>query len=254
MAFLGKNHSRIEEAKKAESRANNVPVPIGAQGTCILTDFKMLKSKDKQQQDGSVKEGTPYIEMHFRIIDNSEHQGKVLKKQWWFMDSAKMDAAGRFQIFLDDMERLGLPREVRLNHETPAEIGDYFLTKEDVTFHFNVVHNQYNTLDDQKEIKLSSVQSHIPATDSVAPPVSMGKSPASAPAPTTTAAPSQASPTAPTEQSAGGRPMPKAGQEVSYLEQKCIVVEAWPDSGKLHIKGIDNPGMEKIVKVENLDS
>jgi len=239
MAFLGKNHGRIEEAKKAESRSNNVPVPVGAQGTCILTDFKMLKSKDKTQQDGSVKEGTPYIEMHFRVIDNSEHQGKVLRKQWWFMDSAKMDAAGRFQIFLDDMERLGLPRELRQNHESPSEIGDYFLSKEECSFHFSVVYNQYNTLDDQKEIKLTTVQSHIPATDSVAPPVSVGKSPT----------PITQSPTPPSAVA-----MPAKGSEVSYLEQKCVVVDAWPESGKIHIKGVDNPGMEKIVKVENLDS
>jgi hypothetical protein len=235
MAFLGKNHGRIEEAKKAESRANNVPVPVGAQGTCILTDFKMLKSKDKTQQDGSIKEGTPYIEMHFRIIDNSEHQGKVLRKQWWFMDSAKMDAGGRFQIFLDDMERLGLPRELRQNHESPAELGDYFLSKEDTTFHFSIVYNQYNTLDDQKEIKLTTVQAHVPSTDAVVPP-----SAPSIPKPAST--PASSSPSTPSK-----------GTEVSYLEQKCVVVEAWPDSGKVHIKGIDNPGMEKIVKVENLD-
>jgi len=251
ISFLGKNHSKIEDAKRAEARGNNVPLPIGAAGTCIMTGFKLSKSKDKVQTDGSTKEGTPFIEMELKVIDNSEHAGKTVKKQWWFMDSAKMDAAGRFQIFLDDMEKLGLPREVRMNHESPAEIGDYFLSKEDLTFHFGIVHNQYNTLDDQKEVKLTPIQSHIAATDDVNPPSTSHHKPVtSKPAPVDMT-PAPAPVAAPVASSPG---LPKVGDEVFYLDQKCKVLEVYPDSGKVHLKGIDNPGMEKITLASNLDS
>lgn len=245
MGFLGRNHTKIQEAKNAESRANNIPVPMHAEGTCVVTEFKFGKSKDKQNQDGSVKEGSPFGEMHLTVVDHPEHSGKVLKRQWWFTDSPKMDAAGRYQMFLDDMEKLGLPREIRMNHDSPSDIGDYFLTKEGLTLHFRIVENKYNSYDDFKEVRLSTIESHIPSNDSVAPPVGLGNgvpapSVAQAPAPTTAASPVPPSAL-------------KPGTKVVYLEQDCVVVDFFADTNKVHIKGADNPGFEKIVAVDKLE-
>lgn len=236
MSFYGKNQTRIEEAKAAESRLQNIPVPIGSTGVCIVTDFKFDKSKDKQNPDGSTKEGSAFCQIVLNIVDHADHAGKQLRKTYWFSDSANMTAAGRYEIFLNDMERLGLPREVRVGHDSPAEIGEYFLQKEGLTFHFEIVQDQYARLDDNKGIRLATIEQHIEPTDSIAPSV--------APAPTQTAAQSQATSTA----------LPSKGSTVKHLEMEWTVVDVFPDSKKVQIKAIDDPKMERIVTVDKLDS
>lgn len=246
MSFFGKNQTKIEEAKNAESRLQNIPVPIGATGVCIVTDFKFDKSKDKTNPDGSVKEGSAYAQIVLNIIDHPEHAGKQLRKTYWFSDSANMTAAGRYEIFLNDMQKLGLPREIRTGHDSPAEIGEYFLQKEGYSLHFEIVQDQYARLDDNKGIRLATIEQHIEPTDSIAPSVPSPNVPASpsvAPAPTQTAAPSQAAPTA----------LPSKGSTVKHLEMEWTVTEVFPDAGKVSIKAVDDPRMERIVAVDKLD-
>jgi hypothetical protein len=240
MSFLGRNANAIEQAKTAESRLSNVPVPLGASGTCIVTGFSFNSTKDKPQADGTTKVGTPFCEMVLPIVDHPEHQGKTLKKLWWFGDSAKMTSAGRYEMFLNDMEKLGLPREIRSGHQSVSEIGDYFLSKEGLAFHWSIYADQYG--EDGKSIRLSTMDTVIEANDSVMPPMGM---PASAPATTPVAAPT---PTAPP---AG---LPAVGAEVKYLEQSWKVVDVFAGSGKIQIKGIDNPANEKVILASNLDS
>ena len=251
MSFYGKNQTRIEEAKSAESRMQNIPVPIGSTGVCIITDFKFDKSKDKTNPDGSFKEGSAYAQIVLNIIDHPDHAGKQLRKTYWFSDSANMTAAGRYEIFLNDMERLGLPREVRVGHDSPAEIGEYFLQKEGHSLHFEIIQDQYNRLDDNKGIRLATVEQHIEPTDSIAPSVpspnvagstQSSASPSAAPAPTPTAAPSQASPSA----------LPSKGSKVTHLEMEWTVVEVFESSSKVQIKSVDDPTMEKIVHVDKV--
>ena len=236
MSFLGRNANAIEQAKTAESRLSNVPVPLGASGTCIVTGFSFNSTKDKLQADGTTKVGTPFCEMVLPIVDHPEHQGKTLKKLWWFGDSAKMTSAQRFEMFLNDMEKLGLPREIRSGHQSVSEIGDYFLTKEGLAFHWSIYADQYG--EDGKSIRLSTMDTVIEANDSVMPPMGM-------PAPAPVAAPT---PTAPP---AG---LPAIGAEVKYLEQSWKVVDVFAGSGKIQIKGIDNPANEKVILASNLDS
>ena len=238
MSFLGRNATAIEQAKTAESRLSSVPVPLGASGTCIVTGFKFDKSKDKQQPDGTVKEGTPYCEITMPIVDHPEHQGKVLRKTYWFANSAKMTQAGRFEMFLNDMEKLGLPREVRTGCQSPAEIGEYFLTKEGLAFHFDIYADQYG--DDGKSIRLATMETVIESNDSIMPPMGM-------PAPVAAPSPTPAAVAAPVG-------LPEVGATVKYLEQSWKVVDVFPGSGKIQIKGIDNPANEKVVLAANLDS
>ena len=251
MSFYGRNTTKIEEAKQAESRLQNVPLPIGASGSAIVTGFKLDKSKDKKNPDGSTKEGTPYCEMTFNVIDNEAYQGKTLRKQWWFATSANMDAAGRFEMFLNDLERIGLPREIRTNYESPTEIGSYFLETPGLAFHFQIIENPRNTLDDGKEIRLTPMDQHVPQDDSIVPSSMMQapKDPAvvsapavstPAPAPTPTVASSQETSTA----------LPTVGSSVKYLDMDWKVEEVFPDSKKLHLKNLDDPRMEKMVHVD----
>jgi hypothetical protein len=240
MSFLGRNANAIEQAKTAESRLSNVPVPLGASGTCIVTGFSFNSTKDKLQADGTTKVGTPFCEMVLPIVDHPEHQGKTLKKLWWFGDSPKMTSAQRFEMFLNDMEKLGLPREIRSGHQSVSEIGDYFLTKEGLAFHWSIYADQYG--EDGKSIRLSTMDTVIEANDSVMPPMGM-------PAPAPVAAPVAAPTPNPSTVE-----LPAIGAEVKYLEQSWKVVDVFAGSGKIQIKGIDNPANEKVILASNLDS
>lgn len=231
MSFVGRNATAIEQAKSAESRLSSIPVPLGASGTCIVTGFRFDKSKDKPNPDGTVKEGTPFCEMTMSIVDHPEHQGKTLRKTWWFSNSAKMTAIGRFEMFLNDMEKIGLPREIRTGHQSPSEIGEYFLSKEGLAFHFDIYADQYG--DDGKSVRLTTMESVIESNDSVAPPT--------------------IAPAAPTPAAAPTPGMPAVGTTVKYLEQSWKIVECFAASGKVHLKGIDDPSQEKMVLVSNLD-
>jgi hypothetical protein len=243
MSFFGRNSTRIEQAKQAEARLQNIPLPIGANGTCIPTGFKLSKSQDRKNPDGTTKEGTAYAEMTFSVIDHPEHQGKTLRKQWWFATSANMDAAGRYEMFLGDMERYGLPREIRVNHESPAEIGDWFLNQPGMAFHFQIVEDARNTLDDGKSVRLSTTEQHIEATDSVAPPSVPKPQGSTAPvAPTPTAAPSQAQAT-----------VPSLNQTVKHLEMNWMVTGVFAESGKVQVKNVDDPRMEKIIRIDQIE-
>ena len=255
MSFYGRNTTKIEEAKQAESRLQNVPLPVGASGSAIVTGFKLDKSKDKKNPDGSTKEGTPYCEMTFNVIDNEAYQGKTLRKQWWFATSANMDAAGRFEMFLNDLERIGLPREIRTNYESPTEIGSYFLETPGLAFHFQIIENLRNTLDDGKEIRLTPMDQHVPQDDSIVPPSMMQapKDPAAvAPVAVSlnfydvkeTVVASAPNPAAPAVA------LPTVGSSVKYLDMDWKVEEVFPDSKKLHLKNLDDPRMEKMVHVD----
>lgn len=249
MSFFGRNATRIEEAKKEESRLQNIPLPIGASGTCIPTGFKLSKSQDKKQQDGTTKEGTAYAEMSFAVIDHPDHQGKTLRRQWWFANSANMDAAGRYAMFLNDLERLGLPREVRVNHESPAELGDWFLGQPGLAFHFQIVEDARNTLDDGKSVRLSTTEQHIEPTDSVAPPsYPKPQGSAAAVAPTTAPAPAQT-----TAQSQASSAVPSRNQVVKHLGMEWTVTEVFADSGKVQVKNVDDPRMEKIIRLDQIE-
>jgi hypothetical protein len=48
--------------------------------------------------------------------------------------------------------------------------------------------------------------------------------------------------------------LPAIGAEVKYLEQSWKVVDVFAGSGKIQIKGIDNPANEKVILASNLDS
>jgi hypothetical protein len=238
MSFVGRNNTAIEQAKQAESRLSNIPVPLGTKGTCIITSFVFGKSKDKPNQDGTVKEGTPFCEIKTSIVDHPEHQGKTLRKTYWFSNSANMTAMGRFEMFLNDMEKIGLPREVRTGHQSPGEIGEYFLNKEGLALHFDVYPDEKYG-EDGKGLRFSNMDTVIASNDSIMPP---------------TAAPAPTAPTAPVAAPASVPGVPAVGAKVKYLEQVCEVVEVFESAGKVHIKGIDNPSLEKMVLISNLDS
>jgi hypothetical protein len=69
--------------------------------------------------------------------------------------------------------------------------------------------------------------------------------------PAPVAAPVAAPVPTPTAPPAG---LPAVGAEVKYLERSWKVVDVFAGSGKIQIKGIDNPADEKVILASNLDS
>jgi len=167
MSFLGQNSQAIEDVKKAELRTGNVPVPVGAEGTCIVTDFKFDQSKDKLQPDQTTKLGTPFCGLKCKVI-GGDHQGKTIQKTYWFSDSANMSSAGRFEMFLNDLVRMGLPEETKKGFTHPQELGDFFL-RDGVTLHWKCVEDNYAKQDDNKAIRFSATESIVDDSSSLVP-------------------------------------------------------------------------------------
>jgi len=166
--FFGQNSQVVEDVKKEESRSNNVPVPIGVSGVCLITGFMMGQTPKKTNEDGTTKEGSPFCQIELTIIEHPEHQGKILKKTWWLNPTAKQTVKDKFQRMFDDFERLGWPREKRLSLRQPDEIGSFFLEAQ-ATYRFEVVYDAYAGLDDNKSIRLVQTAGQLPENDSVVP-------------------------------------------------------------------------------------
>lgn len=157
--FYAKNATAIAEVKKAEARANNCPVPVGTLGQVVLVDFVLEKAKDKTI-DGVLQEGMYYAQMKFNIINHPQHKGKTLTKFSSFYDSANMTAMKRYEWFLNDLEFMGLPREIRTGHDSPQQLVDFFM-KEPMMFDFEVLADNpaYN---DGKKLQIRRPAEQVP--------------------------------------------------------------------------------------------
>lgn len=235
--FLGREHNKIEAAKQAEARLSNVPVPLGAKGKCLVTGFVFTTTPDKTENNTFVP-GKPLAEIQLTIVNHETHQGKVLKKQWWFTSSAKMDAAGRFEMFLNDLMKLGLPEEIRKNHENPEELAAFFLDN-DTVLHFEIVEDSYQRMDDGKGIRLSTVEGHIPKDDSIIPGI-VEQNPNNS---------TSTSPTIPSPKSK--EPVLSPGDITKYLGTEWTVTENF--GTKVQLKNNDDPKIQKIVSIADLD-
>ena len=148
-AFYGKSAVAIEEAKKAENSMSSGPCPVGWKGKCILLEAVAEKGKDKKNEDGTVKEGNPRVKMKYGIVDDETYSGKSFTKYWVFFDTKNFTKMQRFEMFLNDMEKMGLPRKVREEHQTMQELFNYFIEGE-FTFDVECVSDDY--ADDKKKM------------------------------------------------------------------------------------------------------
>jgi len=172
--FYGKNQSAIEEAKKAENSMSSGPAPVGWEGHCILLEAAAEQGKDKKDQNGNTVPGNPRIKMKFGITDDPKYSGKSFTKYWVFNDTANMDAMGRFQMFLNDCEAMGLPRSIREEHESMNELLNFFVEAETV-FEVKCITDNYSQ--DKKKMVVTAPQEAIDDTDSMVPTTTTQPSP-----------------------------------------------------------------------------
>lgn len=165
-AFYGKSAVAIDEAKKAENSMSSGPCPVGWKGKCVLLEAAAEKGKDKKNEDGTTSEGNPRVKIKFGIVDDETYSGKTFTKYWIFFDSKNMTKMQRFEMFLNDMEKMGLPREVREKHETMQELFNYFVEGE---FVFDVDCVTDNYADDKKKMVVVKLAEPVDTTTSMSP-------------------------------------------------------------------------------------
>lgn len=164
--FYGSHAQAVEEAKKAENTMATSPTPVGWKGKCVLLEAVASKSKDKKQEDGTMRPGNPYVNLKYGIVGDERYQGKTFTKNYTFSDSKNATAGDRFGWFLNTCENLGLPRDIRENHTRLSEVLDWLLTSEQV-FECECVPSDYTT--DKKDMVVRRGEEAVDTSMSMAP-------------------------------------------------------------------------------------
>lgn len=213
--FLAKNATAVEEAKKAENSMQTCVMPVGWKGHAIVVGATADKGKDRKDDKGNTVEGNEYINIEFNVVNSEEYAGKKFSLHWSFYDSEKATAAQRFEWCLNEMENIGLPREIREEFTDITQVLDHFI-KSDVVYDCEVVHNQYRR-GDKKEVKVTLVQS-VSNDSSMAP---------SSPTPTV-----------------------EVGGKVSFMGKDWEVLAV--DGDEIKIKS-PTTGTERVIKASDMD-
>lgn len=165
--FRSRNQSAIADAKKAENTMSTCKMPVGWDGQAVCTAGVADQGKDRKDDKGNTVEGRPFVRLEFEVVNDPQYSGSKFSKVWSFFDSEKLDAATRYEWFLNDLENLGLPREVRETYEDETELMDYFINGDDV-FEASVEHNAY-LRGDQKEVKVRASSGSVDSSASMTP-------------------------------------------------------------------------------------
>jgi len=217
--FLSRNAKAVQEAKEAENTMQTCKMPIGWKGYCVCTGAEAGKRKDRKDEKGNTQEGREYMRLEFNVVNDTEYAGSKFVLNWSFWDTEKATALDRFEWALNEMENLGLPRELRASPDTtPADILNFF-AKGDTVYECEVIRNEYRR-GDQKEVKVRNVES-VDGVENMAP--------ESAHKPTSTMSP---------------------GQDVKYMGKDWELVDA--DGDDLVIKS-KNTGQTRNIKASDLD-
>lgn len=171
--FLAKNSEAVKHAKEAENTMQTCAMPIGWKGQVICVDAVADKGKDRKDDKGNVVEGRDFIRLEFSVVNDSEYQGKKAAVVWVFFDTDKATSMDRFEWCLNELENLGLPREVRQGFNDISEVLEHFSNGDEV-FEAEVVENKFRR-GDQKELKVRR-HSVVDNTTSMAPPSADHKS------------------------------------------------------------------------------
>lgn len=233
MSTFHSNTTGIEAAKAAEARLGNIPVAPGTQGVCVIDSMRFDKSPDKKQADGTTKVGSHLFEVAYRILDG-ENQGKVIRHVQWMWTNANTSFADQYERVLNYMEKLGLPRELRMKHESPEQLFQWFEEHTELSYQFEVKVNPNNQLDDGKYIVVYPIPAELPPTGDIVPP------------PQTTAAPPAATTTT---QSSPGEIKP--GMTVKFKDTLWTVKEIY-GSGKAYLQNLQDPSKEELAPVQEL--
>lgn len=164
--FMSRNSTAVQEAKEAENTMRTCAMPIGWQGKAVCVGGKADKSKDKKDEKGQTKEGSPYVILEFNVVDDEKYKGDNFSRLWFLSDTAKATAMDRFEWMLNEFENLGMPHELRADEDAGMEEFLNFFTEGDAVFSAEVVSNSYSR--DGKEVKLSLTEA-VDDSDSVMP-------------------------------------------------------------------------------------
>lgn len=164
---MAKNATAVADAKKAENTMQTCKMPVGWSGGAIVVDAIADKGQDRKDAKGAIVEGREYVRIEFQVVNDEKFAGSKFSRFWSFYDSEKATAMDRFQWMLNDLENLGLPREIRENDASTLEdILGYFL-EADVLYHCEVKNNDFSR--DKKEVQVSQLQT-VGDDDSILPP------------------------------------------------------------------------------------
>lgn len=154
--FLAKNATAVAEAKTAENTMMTCKMPIGWKGHCVCVGGVADTGKDRKDDKGNVQAGNDFVNLDFNVVNDEEYAGSKFSRHWSFYDSEKATAMDRFTWMLNEMENLGLTREVREDPETSMEtILGQFIDK-DTIYAAEVVADSYAR--DGKKIKLNLME------------------------------------------------------------------------------------------------
>jgi len=221
--FLAKKATQIEEAKKAENTMQTCLMPVGWKGQMVCVAAVADKGKDSKDDKGNTQEGREYVRLEFSVVNDAAYQGKKASLMWQIYDSANATATQRFEWMLNEMENLGLPRELRQGFNDFTEVLNHFLNSDEV-YEGEVVHNSYRR-GDQKELKVRRA-AIVDNTTSMAPPVTS----TSSPAPATTSQ--------------------EPGSEVKYMGKMWEVVDQDGDTVVIKSKATGNNRTVKLTDLE----
>lgn len=105
--FQQKKHNAFDKARKAENTLGGIPMPIDtnfeAQFVGVTADID-----DK---------GRAFVKMDLVVTTPENFTGKKVIGYWMLFDSEKATEADRMAWMLNDLENMGLPREVRETHD-----------------------------------------------------------------------------------------------------------------------------------------
>lgn len=229
--FYQNEAAAITKAKEADARMSNVPIDVGDEGPCMVTDFTFGKTPDKIENGVLSKKGCPFCAIGARIVDDPKNSGKRVVKTFWFWENKTSSRADQFKAFLDYLEnRMGLPREVRVNHSNPKELGDWYQSNNVALRYKCAEEKNANELNEGKRLDFYMSKDVIPATSDVAPPA---------------ATKTGAVITPPTSSPSTTSALFKKNDVVIYMEEKWRILDVYTE--KLEIVNIDDPKMVKLV-------
>lgn len=153
---------KFDAARKAESMAGGCSLPVGTTGVAVVSDIVMSFTKDK----GDVP-GYPIITIKLGVETPEESQGVTIDGSgliYWIKDSANQTEDVAWQRFLDDLEDIGLPREIRMNYEDIMEIEEWF-KEAPRKVSYTVIKDTFAGNKSGKRINMTRFEEEVPAAD-----------------------------------------------------------------------------------------
>lgn len=213
-----------EQAKQAEANLNNVPVPLGWEGLCKAVDMIASVSGNDNA----------YIKFYLLPVNDEKYGSKPIEKLYTIKEKSYQGATTSadevYTKFLNDMERAGLPREVRTGGDIDDIIAWWLDPDED-----RLVYVSYNKIDKNDPNSIGYVSLSRPRGGSVDTSSNLVPGlPKENKTPVTKTTSSS----------------PEVGSKVMYMDRECDVV-ADLGEGKIRIK--TQSGKERDVEVKDLD-